>query len=324
MCSLFPDDAVAVIYKPSRSAMTSGKARTLTGKLRFEPRSARLIEPLMGWTSSEDTLSEVELSFPTMQAALAYARRQGLQFVVRGLDDVGGNIWKIDKHKPGAAAQQPYSRSDPLERENIGVGDAGQSSSSNVEPARPGCHAAIVRPSDSTGQPGMQPGDPESVSRRTRRSYEVGHRPKLLVPVDETSDCRKAVHYASRRAARIDGRLVLVRVIEPCPPALFGIGEIMQAEALQEAKELLQSYATLAQKIAGALPETVIRQGDSVREVLNLITTDQDIAILVLAAGTNRAPGVLVAELARNVCTYPVPTIIVPAHLTDGELDALS
>jgi hypothetical protein len=33
---------------------------------------------------------------------------------------------------------------------------------------------------------------------------------------------------------------------------------------------------------------------------------------------------VLVAELARNVCTYPVPTIIVPAHLTDGELDALS
>src|SRR3954469_11539114 len=124
--SLFPDDAVAVIYKPCRSPMTSGRARTLTWKLRFEPRSARLIEPLMGWTSSEDTLSEVELSFPTMQAAVAYARRQGLQFVVRGVDDVGGNIWKIDEH--GAAAQQPCSHSDPLERENVGVGDAGQSS----------------------------------------------------------------------------------------------------------------------------------------------------------------------------------------------------
>ena len=37
--SVFPDDALAVIYKPARSAMTSGKARTRDWKLRFEPRS---------------------------------------------------------------------------------------------------------------------------------------------------------------------------------------------------------------------------------------------------------------------------------------------
>ena len=61
--SIFPDDAVAVIYKPSRSAMTPGKARTRDWKLRFEPRSACAIEPLMGWTATEDTLSQVELSF---------------------------------------------------------------------------------------------------------------------------------------------------------------------------------------------------------------------------------------------------------------------
>jgi hypothetical protein len=44
----FPDDAVAVIYKPARSAMTSGKARTNEWKLRFERRSPPAIEPLMG------------------------------------------------------------------------------------------------------------------------------------------------------------------------------------------------------------------------------------------------------------------------------------
>jgi hypothetical protein len=37
--SIFPDDAMAIIYKPARSAMTSGKARTREWKLRFEPRS---------------------------------------------------------------------------------------------------------------------------------------------------------------------------------------------------------------------------------------------------------------------------------------------
>ena len=85
--SIFPDDALAVIYKPARSAMTSGKARTRDWKLRFEPRSARYIEPLMGWTGCDDTLSQVELTFPSAAAAVAYARRQGLRYLLQGADD---------------------------------------------------------------------------------------------------------------------------------------------------------------------------------------------------------------------------------------------
>ncbi len=82
--SMFPGDAVAQIYKPSRSVMTSGKARTKGWKLRFEPRSAPFIEPLMGWTGSNDTLTQVELSFPTLDSAVRYAERQGLAYVVEG------------------------------------------------------------------------------------------------------------------------------------------------------------------------------------------------------------------------------------------------
>jgi hypothetical protein len=85
--SVFPDDALAVIYKPARSAMTSGNARTRDWKLRFEPRSRPLIEPLMGWTGSDDTLAQVELTFPSAAAAVAYARRQGLRYVLQGADD---------------------------------------------------------------------------------------------------------------------------------------------------------------------------------------------------------------------------------------------
>src|ERR1700730_7893468 len=85
--SVFPDDALAMIYKPARSAMTSGNARTRDWKLRFEPRSRPLIEPLMGWTGSDDTLAQVELTFPSAAAAVAYARRQGLRYLLQGADD---------------------------------------------------------------------------------------------------------------------------------------------------------------------------------------------------------------------------------------------
>lgn len=87
--SLFPDDAIAVIYKPARSAMTSGTAGTRRWKLRFERRSAPFVEPLMGWTGSDDTLAQVKLSFPSAEAAIAYARHQGLQFIVQGADSPG-------------------------------------------------------------------------------------------------------------------------------------------------------------------------------------------------------------------------------------------
>jgi hypothetical protein len=83
--SVFPADAQAVIYKPAPSPMTSGRARAQRWTLRFERRSAPYIEPLMGWTGDDDTLSQVELSFPSAEAAIAYARRQGLQYTVQGL-----------------------------------------------------------------------------------------------------------------------------------------------------------------------------------------------------------------------------------------------
>jgi hypothetical protein len=56
-----------------------------------------------------------------------------------------------------------------------------------------------------------------------------------------------------------------------------------------------------------------------------VIQGDEDIAILVLAAGsTEIGPGALVSDLARTAGTYPIPVVIVPSHLSDQELDALS
>lgn len=72
----------ATIYQPSRSAMTSGPA-IHPWLVEFEPRSRQFVEPLMGWTAGGDPLRQVTLSFPTKDAAIAYARRNGFRFTVR-------------------------------------------------------------------------------------------------------------------------------------------------------------------------------------------------------------------------------------------------
>ncbi|MFN4159375.1 MAG: ETC complex I subunit [Gemmobacter sp.] len=72
----------ARIFQPARTAMQSGSAKTNDWVLEFAPASAREVDPLMGWTSSDDTQAQVRLRFPTREAAEDYARAKGLDYVV--------------------------------------------------------------------------------------------------------------------------------------------------------------------------------------------------------------------------------------------------
>ena len=74
---------LARIYKPARTAMQSGIARTKRWVLDYEPEAAREVEPLMGWTSSGDMNSQVKLAFATKEDAIAYAKRNGIAYLVR-------------------------------------------------------------------------------------------------------------------------------------------------------------------------------------------------------------------------------------------------
>jgi hypothetical protein len=71
---------VARIYKPARTAMQSGPARTKEWVLEHEPERPREIDPLMGWTSSRDTRTQVALAFDTKEEAIAYAERNGIAY----------------------------------------------------------------------------------------------------------------------------------------------------------------------------------------------------------------------------------------------------
>jgi len=69
----------ARIFRPARNAMTSGMAKTRKWVLDYAPSSAREVDPLMGWTSSDDTQSQVRLRFDTKEAALEYAEAHGIE-----------------------------------------------------------------------------------------------------------------------------------------------------------------------------------------------------------------------------------------------------
>ena len=162
---------------------------------------------------------------------------------------------------------------------------------------------------------------------RRRQSYEAGHKPKWLVVIDDTPECDRAVYFASRRAARVGAGVVMLRVIETEDrnQQWLGVADIMKAEAHEEAGAALEKFAARANGIAGITPERVVREGKTSDEILRLIEDDEDIAILVLAAGLGKeGPGPLVSSLSNTAGDYPIPIAIVPGHLTDEELDAMT
>jgi len=74
----------ARIYKPSKSAMQSGRGKNDQWVLEYELETARRPEPLMGWTSAGDTLNQVVLKFESKEAAIAFAESKGIEFALAG------------------------------------------------------------------------------------------------------------------------------------------------------------------------------------------------------------------------------------------------
>lgn len=72
----------AKIYRPAKTAMQSGKAKTHLWVLEFDQSVPRKIDPIMGYTSSLDTRQQVKLTFETQEQAEAYARRNGIDYRV--------------------------------------------------------------------------------------------------------------------------------------------------------------------------------------------------------------------------------------------------
>ena len=72
----------ARIYRPAKPAVSSGRAKSRVWLLEMEPSERLEADALIGWVGSGDTAAQVTLRFPTKEAAIAFAKREGIAYVV--------------------------------------------------------------------------------------------------------------------------------------------------------------------------------------------------------------------------------------------------
>ena len=153
---------------------------------------------------------------------------------------------------------------------------------------------------------------------------------KFLVIADDSAEFQTALRFACRRARSTEGRVALLKVIEP---AVFehwsGVRDEIERQAREEAEATLQSVAELVVAETGTAPEFIIINADNTRAALRqVIGDDPDIKILVLAAAVGgRGPGPLVTSIAKEGVKWgarKVPVTVVPGDLTDDEIADLA
>ena len=72
----------AKIYKPSKTAMQSGRSKFNKWVLKFNNNRNQKKDSLMGWNGGSNTISQVELKFDTKEDAIDYAKRNDIEYVV--------------------------------------------------------------------------------------------------------------------------------------------------------------------------------------------------------------------------------------------------
>ena len=132
------------------------------------------------------------------------------------------------------------------------------------------------------------------------------------------------MRFASRRAQHTGGRVTLLCVVQPADFQQWrGVESIMRAEAREEAESQIYAAAKDVNDLSGIVCELVISEERPTEALLDLIKSDKDISILVLASGTAKeGPGPLVSLFATGV--QAIPVTIVPGNLSDAAIDALA
>ena len=149
---------------------------------------------------------------------------------------------------------------------------------------------------------------------------------KFLVVLDDSRECLNAMRFAAMRAANTGGGVTILSVI---PPDEFqhwiGVGDMMRAEARERIEAHFEVFAKWMRDKQGVEPDLVIKEGEPVPEILELVREDPEIGVLVLGAGSGKgAPGPLVTQLTKSAGELPVPITIVPGELSKERLEEIT
>lgn len=152
---------------------------------------------------------------------------------------------------------------------------------------------------------------------------------KFLVIADDTPEVKAALRYAGRRAARVDGRVALLRALErPDAEQWSGVREEMERQIRAEAEAVLQTLAAEAVSLSGHAPELLMREGEIWPAIRAAVAEDPDIKVLVLASAVGgRGPGPLITALGKGALGWAgrrLAVTIVPGDLSEAEVEDLA
>ncbi len=151
------------------------------------------------------------------------------------------------------------------------------------------------------------------------------HTPNFLVVVDDTEESAVAMRYAALRAKRTGGNITLVHII-PKPEFLLsgGLQDMIAAEAQGAAEALLSRKADEVMTLSDQRPTLVIREGQAVDEVSQLLA-DNTVHALILGAAAKGAPGPLVTHFSgERAGNLPCVVVLVPGGLDPDAVDRLA
>jgi nucleotide-binding universal stress UspA family protein len=147
-----------------------------------------------------------------------------------------------------------------------------------------------------------------------------------LVVVDDSAEARVALRFAARRAAKTDGRVEVLGIVEPQDFVQFG-----GVQAAMEEEQRLRIEGVVSASIGEILDESgveaniIIRQGEAAKTVHEFIGERTEVTALVLGAAPSGSPGPLVANFCGNDAgKLPCPVMIIPGSLSDERLEQLS
>jgi nucleotide-binding universal stress UspA family protein len=156
----------------------------------------------------------------------------------------------------------------------------------------------------------------------------MGDEPKrtYLVVIDDSAEARVALRFAARRAAKTNGRIEVLGIVEPQDFVQFG-----GVQAAIEEEQRLRIEGVVSAGIGDILDESgveakiIVQQGEPVRAVREYIGTREEVAALVLGAAPSGSPGPLVVNFCgTDAGKLPCPVMLIPGSLTDEQLERLS
>lgn len=147
-----------------------------------------------------------------------------------------------------------------------------------------------------------------------------------LVVIDDSPEARVALQFAARRAAKTDGTVEVLAIVEPQDFVQWG-----GVQAAIEEEQRLRIEASVASAVgeimdaAGIQPNIIVRSGEPAQVVRTLIGTREEIDALVLGAAPSGSPGLLVANFTgSDAGKLPCPVMIIPGSLSPERIEQLS